>query len=99
MFCSALYRSVGKASWGFGTAVLYVAIGIGGAVRAAPFGVLAVAVVWVARAYLLLPLHIVLVRRLSGLPTSRLLLPMRSAERTVGKACVSPFGARWCAYH
>src|SRR3546814_19953707 len=30
----------------------------------------------VARAYLLLPLHIVLVRRLSGLPTSRLLLPM-----------------------
>lgn len=77
MFISALYRSVGKASWGFATAVLYVVTGVGGAILAAPHGMLAVAAVWVARAFLLLPLHIVLVRRLTGLPPGRLLLPLR----------------------
>lgn len=78
MFFSALYRAVGKASWGFGTAVLYVATGITGALLLAPFGVLAVAGFWVARAFLLMPLHVVLVRRLSGLSLDQLLLPMRT---------------------
>lgn len=78
MFVSALYRSVGKASWGFATAVLYVVTGIGGAVLLAPYGVLAVATAWVARAFLLLPLHIVLVRKLTRLTYGQLLLPLRT---------------------
>lgn len=100
MFVSALYRSVGKASWGFATAVLYVATGIAGAVLLAPYGVLAVAAAWVARAFLLLPIHIVLVRRLTGLPLGRLLLPLRTPllASAVMVACIlglqaqPPFG-------
>lgn len=78
MFFSALYRAVGKASWGFATALLYVVTGIAGALLLARFGVLAVAGFWVARSFLLLPLHVVLVRRLTGLTLEQVLLPLRT---------------------
>lgn len=84
MFFSALYRAVGKASWGFGTAVLYVVTGIAGALLLAPFGVLAVAGFWVARAFLLMPLHVALVQRLSGLPLGQLLRPLRTPFAATG---------------
>ena len=76
MFISALYRSVGKASWGFAMALLYVATGVGGALLMAPLGVLAVAGFWVARAALLMPLHIHLVRKVTRLTLGQMLLPL-----------------------
>lgn len=78
MFISALYRSMDRPSWGLAMAVIYTATGLGCAYATAPFGVEAVAVVWVARAFVLLPIHVVLLHRLLGLSPARLLSPVVS---------------------
>ena len=73
---SALYRAMGRAGWGLATELVYVAVGLAGAVTLAPFGLVAVAAFWVARAFILMPMNVVLVRRLLAVPLGRLALPI-----------------------
>jgi PST family polysaccharide transporter len=68
MFLSALYRAMGRAAWVLGMALLYFGVGLAGVLALAPFGVLAIAAFWVARAWLLMPLHVALVARLLATP-------------------------------
>lgn len=76
MFLSVLYRAMDRAAWGLAMALLYGALGLGGALAAAPLGLEAVVAVWVARAFLLMPLHILLVHRLLSAPLPRLVAPV-----------------------
>jgi O-antigen/teichoic acid export membrane protein len=76
IFLSALYRALDRAGWGLATELVYVAVGIGGTVAFAPFGLVAVVAVWVARAFVLMPMNVLLVRRLLGMPLARLALPI-----------------------
>ncbi len=77
MFLAALYRATDHPGWGLATTVIYVAVGLAGIVAAAPFGLYAVVVVWVARTFLMvLAQHIFLVRRLLIVPLERLLAPL-----------------------
>ncbi|WP_316978323.1 lipopolysaccharide biosynthesis protein [Shumkonia mesophila] len=77
MFLAALYRATDHAGWGLATTVIFVAVGLGGALAAAPFGLYAVTSVWVARTSLLVPLqHAFLAVRLLAVPADRLLAPL-----------------------
>lgn len=76
MFLSVLYRAMDRAAWGLAMALLYGALGLGGALAVAPLGIEAVAAIWVVRAFLLMPLHVALVHRLLDLPLQRLAAPV-----------------------
>lgn len=77
MFLAALYRATDHAGWGLAVSVIYVSVGLAGIVAAAPFGLYAVVVVWVARTFLMvLAQHLFLARRLLGVPIDRLLAPL-----------------------
>lgn len=83
MFLSALYRAMDKPAWGLGMAILYFAVGLGGVLALAPLGVTAIVIFWVARAVLLMPVHMLLVRRLlvapMGLIAQPILVPLMGA--------------------
>jgi len=76
IFLSSLYRALDRAGWGLVTELVYVVVGIGGAVIFAPFGLLAVVAFWVARSFVLMPMNVLLVRRLLAVPLARLALPI-----------------------
>lgn len=76
IFMSALYRALGRAGWGLATELVYVAVGLGGALAFAPFGLLALVAFWVARAFVLMPMNVALVRRLLAAPLGRLAQPI-----------------------
>jgi PST family polysaccharide transporter len=77
MFLAALYRATDHAGWGLAVSVVYVAVGLAGALAAAPFGLDVVVVVWVARTFLMVLLqHVFLARRLLEVPLERLLAPL-----------------------
>lgn len=76
MFLSVLYRAMNRPALGLIMALLYGTTGLAGAFLAAPFGLQAVVAVWVLRAFLLMPLHVVLVRRLLAVSAGRLIAPV-----------------------
>lgn len=76
IFFSVLYRATGHAGWGLAIAVFNLALGVAGVIALARFGTPVVAMFWVARAVLLVPLHLVLVRRILGQTFPALAAPL-----------------------
>lgn len=76
VFLSALYRAMDRAAWGLAMAVAYAVVGLGGALAVAPYGIEAMVAVWVGRAFLLMPLHVMLLHRLLAVPYKRLAGPV-----------------------
>jgi PST family polysaccharide transporter len=76
MFLSPLYLAMGRAGWGLATELIYVAVGLGSVLVLAPHGLQAVVAVWVARAFVLMPMNVMLVCRLLALPLGRLAQPV-----------------------
>lgn len=92
MFLSALYRAMDRPAWGLGMALTYTAVGLGGAYAAAPFGIEAVVAVWVGRALILLPLHVMLASKLLATPPARIAGPAAAPLVTtvLMAACIVP---------
>ncbi len=76
IFFSPLYRAADRSSWSLGMALMYLILGIAGVLIVAPLGMLAVAIFWVARAAALLPVHILLIRRILGLTAYAIAAPV-----------------------
>jgi len=76
MFFSACYRAMGKAAWTLWLSVLHVGTGVAAVMAVSPWGVRAVAAVWVAKSVLLLPVHLALLRRLLGVKLAALARPV-----------------------
>jgi len=87
MFLSALYRAMDKAAWVLGMALLYFGAGVAGVLALAPFGMLAIAGFWVARAVVLMPVHVGLVSRLLATPARDVAWP--AAAPLVGTAVMA----------
>lgn len=75
IFFAAYFRAFGRPGWVVGLSILYAATGIGAIFLLAPFGIEAVAAAWLVRSFVLLPLPVLLMRRLTGLSLSDLLAP------------------------
>ncbi len=75
IFFSVLYRATDRSGWSLYMALFNLALGVGGVLALAPLGMLAVAIFWVARALLLVPIHIALVRRILGMPAHAIAAP------------------------
>jgi len=70
MFLSALYRAMNRPGWSLAMSLVYTLAGLAGVLAAAPYGIQAVVAVWVGRALLLMPFHVVLVARLLSRPVA-----------------------------
>ncbi|HEX6958877.1 MAG TPA: lipopolysaccharide biosynthesis protein [Ferrovibrio sp.] len=68
IFVSASYRSMGRPAWALYAALVYFVVGIGGMTALSHFGIVAVTAFWVIKSFALLPLHLVLTRKLLGIP-------------------------------
>lgn len=81
-----------RPAWGLGMALTYTAVGLGGAYAAAPFGIEAVVAVWVGRALILLPLHVMLASKLLATPPARIAGPAAAPLVTtvLMAACIVP---------
>src|SRR5262249_35138433 len=75
MFMSALYRAMGRAGWTFYLSLIPLAVATLGVLAASPWGIAAVTGLWVARLYVLVPVHAVLIGRLLRMPAERVLQP------------------------
>lgn len=84
MFLSALYRALGHPGWSLTMASLYAVTGLILVLAAAPFGISAIVAVWVARAVLLVPLHILLAAHLLDQSPGRIAEPARAPLITAG---------------
>lgn len=67
MFFSAGYRAMGRPSWALYMSLLYFVVGLGGMLALARFGIVAVTAFWVVKSVGLLPIHVLLMRRLLGI--------------------------------
>lgn len=76
MFFSGCYRAMGHAGWVLGLSVLYVGLGLTGAVAVSSLGMQAVALAWIAKSVVILPLHVTLMRRVLAVPATSLLRPI-----------------------
>lgn len=76
VFLSALYRAMNRPGWHLLIALLYAAVGLGAAIAAASFGIEVMVIGWTVRSFLLVPVHLALVRRMLGAPVGRLLSPV-----------------------
>jgi PST family polysaccharide transporter len=75
MFFSACYRAMGRPGWVLALALVYVGTGIAAIYLLLPLGIEVVAAAWVAKSVLLLPMQIVLLRRLLHRPVRALATP------------------------
>lgn len=75
MFFAASYRAMGHPGWVLGLAVLYGGSGVAAILLLAPLGVWAVAAAWVGRSFLLLPVPMLLLRRILGVSMADVLAP------------------------
>lgn len=73
MFFTAAYRAANYPGWVLLMAIIYLATGLVAVLAAAPFGILAVCAAWTGRGFLLLPIHLYLLKRLIGVPPLELL--------------------------
>jgi PST family polysaccharide transporter len=73
MFFTAAYRAANYPGWVLVMASVYLATGLAAVAVASPFGILAVCAAWTVRGFLLLPLHLYLLKRLIGIPPLDLL--------------------------
>lgn len=77
LFFSSCYRALGRPSWTLALALAYFAVGISGTILAAQYGLTAIALAWVAKSVLLLPINLLLMRRLIDVPVMVMLsLPL-----------------------
>jgi hypothetical protein len=76
MFLSSLYRAAGKPEWGLYMAFVYLGVGLTGILLVTPFGIMAASIFWVARSVALLPIHVILLRKLLHTRASALAQPM-----------------------
>lgn len=75
MFFSAAYRAMNRPAWALGTALLYFGAGIGGIFALSPFGITVVTAFWVFKSFALLPVHLMLMRKLLGIRLGALAAP------------------------
>jgi PST family polysaccharide transporter len=75
IFFSACYRAMGRADWVLGLSMLYVGVGVLAIRVLMSYGIEVVAIAWVAKSILLLPLQLVLLSRLLKVPLRRLAGP------------------------
>jgi len=76
MFFSACYRAMGKASWVLWLSIAYIALGVAMVVAFTELGIEAMAMAWVAKSILLLPVQVALLRRMLGLRVRILIAPI-----------------------
>jgi O-antigen/teichoic acid export membrane protein len=76
IFLSSLYRAMNRPFWVLAMACLYLAAAIVAVILAAPWGIAAIAIFWVARELLLVPVHMALVQRLLSISLVDLVRPM-----------------------
>lgn len=90
MFFSACYRAMGRPGWALALSLLYAVSGIAAILLLAPLGISMVAVAWVGRSFLLLPVPLLLLRRILGIPMTSLLAPILppAAATTIMTAAV-----------
>jgi PST family polysaccharide transporter len=75
MFFSACYRAMNRPGWVLALSLVYVGAGIAAIYLLLPLGIEVVAIAWVAKSVLLLPVQIVLLRRLLRQPLRALIAP------------------------
>ncbi len=75
MFFSAAYRAMHRPAWALGTALLYFGLGIGGIFALSPLGITVVTAFWVFKSFALLPVHLLLMRKLLGVRLGALTAP------------------------
>lgn len=78
MFFTACYRALGKASWTLVLSALYIVLGVAIVLACTPLGIAAMAAGWVVKSILLLPVQLVLLRRLLGIGIRPLVSPIGS---------------------
>lgn len=76
MFFSAVYRALGKASWVSGLSLFYVTSGISAIVLISPWGVNAISIAWICVWVALMPVQIVLLKRLLNVSSRALIAPI-----------------------
>lgn len=76
MFFTGCYRAMGNAGWVLGLSAFYVGLGLAGAVAVSPLGPQAVALAWIAKSVVMLPVHVTLLRRMLQVPVTALLRPL-----------------------
>lgn len=75
LFVASCLRALGRPGWALGLALAHSALAIGGTLAVASLGLEAVAAVWVAKSFLVLPVTLGLTHRLLGMPVTALLAP------------------------
>jgi PST family polysaccharide transporter len=75
MFYSACYRAMGRPEWVFGLGLLGAVTGLAAVVLLAPAGIMVVAIGWVGQSFLLMPLEIMLLKRILRVRLSEILAP------------------------
>jgi len=75
MFLTALYRATNRPAWNLSMACIYAVTGFAGVYLAAPFGIEIAVAVWLARSFLLMPIHVILVSRILGVTVWRVASP------------------------
>ncbi len=75
LFFSSCYRALGRPGWTLGLAIAYFLLGLAAAAAAAPFGLQAIALAWLAKSVALLPINLLLMRRLLNVPVRTLMAP------------------------
>lgn len=76
MFHAALYRATDHGAWTLGAALASSGLGIAGAYLLAPFGVIAITGFLVVRTVILMPVHILLARRVLPVSVGELIAPL-----------------------
>ncbi|MCK8786151.1 lipopolysaccharide biosynthesis protein [Roseomonas sp. NAR14] len=95
-FAFTTLNAMGKAQWGMNVTLVQVAIGAALSLLAAPFGVVAMAVSHVVRAYLLWPLVYWLLARIAGLRVQSVLRALsRPLLATLGMAIPAALAHHW----
>jgi len=75
IFFTAGYRALGRAGWALGMAALTLAVIVAGVAASAQIGLEAVAIFWIAKSAIILPISVVLMSRLMRISVAALLQP------------------------
>lgn len=97
MFFTAAYRAANYPGWALTMAVVYLVTGLLAVAVAAPFGIVAVCAAWTGRCFLLLPIHLYLLKRLLGVPVGELLLSSVRPAAATGLMAILVEGVHWAS--
>jgi hypothetical protein len=95
MFFTACYRALDRAGWTLALALVYVGTGVLAIYLVMPLGIEAVAVAWVAKSILLLPVQMLLLGRLLDLPMRAVAAPLAAPLAASALMALVLAGIRW----